>query len=33
MIKYWDYLREYRKLKHQILNSVNNFFESETLIS
>ena len=32
MIKYWDYLREYRKLKREILNSVNNVFESGTLL-
>jgi len=25
MIKYWDYLREYKKLKREILNSVNKF--------
>jgi hypothetical protein len=32
MIKYWDYLREYKKLKHVILNSVNKVFESGTLL-
>ena len=32
MIKYWDYLSEYRKLKHEILNSVNKVFESGTLL-
>jgi len=32
MIKYWDYLREYRKLKREILNSVNKVFESGTLL-
>ena len=32
MIKYWEYLREYRKLKHKILSSVNKVFESGTLI-
>ena len=32
MIKYWDYLHEYKKLKHEILNSVNKVFESGTLI-
>ena len=31
MIKYWDYLREYKKLKHEILNSVNKVFESGNL--
>ena len=28
MIKYRDYFREYRKLKREILNSVNRVFES-----
>jgi len=28
MIKYRDYFREYRKLKREILNSVNKVFES-----
>ena len=32
MIKYWDYLREYKKLKREILNSVNKVFESGTLL-
>ena len=32
MIKYWDYLREYKKLKHEILNSVNKVFESGILL-
>ena len=32
MIKYWDYLSEYRKLKREILNSVNKVFESGTLL-
>ncbi len=31
MIKYWDYLREYKKLKREILNSVNKVFKSGTL--
>ena len=29
MIKSWDYLREYKKLKREILNSVNKVFESK----
>ena len=29
MIKYRDYFREYKKLKREILNSVNKVFESE----
>jgi len=32
MIKYWDYLHEYKKLKREILNSVNKVFESGTLL-
>ena len=32
MIKYWDYLSEYRKLKREILNAVNKVFESGTLL-
>ena len=24
MIKYWDYLREYKKLKHEIENIIQN---------
>ncbi len=32
MIKYWDYLREYKKLKREILNCVNKVFESGTLL-
>ncbi len=32
MIKSWDYLREYKKLKREILNSVNKVFESGTLL-
>ena len=32
MIKYWDYLSEYKKLKREILNSVNKVFESGTLL-
>ena len=32
MIKYWDYLRVYKKLKYKILNSVNKVFESGTLL-
>ena len=32
MTKYWDYLREYRKLKREILNSINKVFESGTLL-
>jgi len=27
MIKYWDYLREYKKLNREILNSANKVFE------
>ena len=32
MIKYWDYLREYKNLKNEILISVNKVFESGTLL-
>jgi dTDP-4-amino-4,6-dideoxygalactose transaminase len=32
MIKYWDYLREYKELKREIINSVNKVFESGTLL-
>ncbi len=32
MIKSWYYLREYIKLKREILNSVNKVFESGTLL-
>ena len=32
MIRYWDYLREYKELKREILYSVNRVFESGTLL-
>ncbi len=32
MIKYWNYLNEYKKLKREILNSVNKVFDSGTLL-
>ncbi len=32
MIKYWDYLREYKKEKKNILNSVDKVFKSGTLL-
>ena len=32
MIKYWNYLNEYKKFKSEILNSVNRVFESGTLL-
>ena len=32
MIKYWDYLREYKKFKPEILRSVNKVFESGKLL-
>ncbi len=32
MIKYWDYLREYKKLKREILSAVKKVFKSGTLL-
>ena len=32
MIKYWNYLNEYKKLKREILISVNKVFDSGTLL-
>ena len=32
MIKYWDYLQEYKELKYEILNSINKVFKSGTLL-
>ena len=32
MIQYWNYLREYKNLKKNILNSVDKIFQSGTLL-
>ena len=32
MIQYWNYLREYKNLKKNILNSIDKIFQGGTLL-